>query len=146
MDLCKWWWSPIIYTELHNLKWCSIDWIMELHNWIMEPHTSYNSVKYKQNFILQKISPHNFYFLLCFQSVLVHYETGLINSCSTESPPWGCASIDSFFFLWLHIADHLTADVMYKHIVFFISFHGNGDHKIYWVHVRYQQYHKYLGK
>ena len=38
MELYKWWWSPIIHIDLHNLKWCSINWIMELHIWIREPH------------------------------------------------------------------------------------------------------------
>ena len=38
IGFCKWWWSPIIHIKLHNLKRCSINWIVELHNWIMEPH------------------------------------------------------------------------------------------------------------
>ena len=59
------------YTTAYNL----------LHCWIMEPNefgglppsfnTSYDSAKYKQNFIPQKCLPTTFISCICFQSVLV---------------------------------------------------------------------------
>ena len=68
----------IINIELHNLKWCSINWIMDVHNWIMEPHDCGVLSPWALHIIRQtinktlfrKISPTTFISYLCFQSVI----------------------------------------------------------------------------
>ena len=70
--------EPIIHIELHSLKWCSINWIMDVHNWIMEPHdfgvlspSALNMIQQTINKTLfRKISPTSFICCLCFQTVL----------------------------------------------------------------------------
>ena len=62
------------YIELHNLKWCSITWIMELRKWIMGPHnlrvlspSALHMIQQNINKIsFRKISPEDFYFLPLF--------------------------------------------------------------------------------
>ena len=70
--------EPIIHIELHSLKWCSINWIMDVHNWIMEPHdfgalspSALNMIQQTINKnLFRKISPTSIICCLCFQTVL----------------------------------------------------------------------------
>ena len=109
--------SPIIHIELHNLKWCSLNWVMGLDNWIMEPHNfgvlspvPLQTIQHNRNKLYSaKTSPHDFYSLPLF------------SNCT-------CISIilrplpQSFNTLRPRQNDHHFADDMFKYVfVFFKS-------------------------
>ena len=86
MELCEWWRSPIIHIELYNLKWRSINWITELHDWIMEPHkfaffpSAIHIIQQNINkFYSAKISPHDFDIAFVFNLCLCIYNIRLIS-------------------------------------------------------------------